>query len=139
MILPVRLVSNSGCSCIAKHLSELVKTRILLKENATILWCRFDSTREINIWLPGHISPVKMSINRKYNWIFKYFIHNQYSFSNLILSHLILLPSYYCFNYTTRSTWFAKEPTLWLLVSPFKPSTDAQVLSGLICIMEPSF
>lgn len=100
-IPPVRIVSNRGRSYIGKHILELVKTRILLrknnnnrillKENATMLWCPFDSTREINMYLPKHISTIKMSINRKCNWMFKYFIYNQYSFSNPILSYLILL------------------------------------------------
>ena len=53
-----------------------MKVRTLWKKNVKILCCHSDSTREINICLLEHISKVKVGINGKYNWIFKFFIYN---------------------------------------------------------------
>lgn len=51
MTLPGRLVSNSGCSCIGRHILKLIKGRILPKKNGKILWCDSYSTNEIKVCL----------------------------------------------------------------------------------------
>lgn len=122
MTLPIRIVSNRSCNHIGKYTSKLVKVRIPQKENIKILWCHFDSTREINICLPEHISKLKVSINGKYNWIVTLYtiilIFKSYSFTSNFSSLLLLSLLHY------RKHLVGQRVNPPILVSPSKPSTN---------------
>lgn len=118
MILLNRLVFNMGYNYIREHILKLIKERIFPNENVEILWCN----KGFICW-----NKIKMDINAKNNWIFKYI---QLIFTFKFYSFASSSSPLYCFNYISRSIWCAPQhfhPSLQLMPK-FLPAVTACIM-----------